>query len=315
MFSTYDIIKRILFVVLLIGSGILAKKLKLVSDASEKDLSLLSVDFIWPALIFSSIISTLNADDILSNLPLPLLSVFIHLIGFLIGFILCRLAGYNGERKKMFLFHTTMNNFLTMALPIILFFLPQKGTALLAVANLGSIIIMWTLAAGILTGSRSVRQTLRSVFSPAMLAIIAGVTIVLLDVGKFIPGVVMDCISEIGKPTLFLGLFIAGLRVYKLGRKALRFNGWNILVGFSRTILIPCILFASAFLFRDKVSSETLIIFLVVSITPANVTSVTLAMKFGSSADLAAEGVLITHLLSLGTMIMFIKLVERFFLV
>ena len=314
MDQIYGIIERILFVVLLISSGILAKKMKLVSDAGEKDLSILSVDFIWPAMIFSSIVTTLSAQDILSNLLLPFLSAGVHLVGFLVGIVICGFAGYSGDSKRMFLFHTTMNNFLGMALPLTLFFLPEKGAALLAVANLGSIIILWTLGVAVLAGNRGLRATLRSIFSPAMMAIIAGVACVFTGAGRLIPGFIMDCITTLGGPTLFIGLFVAGTQIYKLGRKALRFNGWSLLVGFSRTILIPGILFACAFLLRANVSRETLTIFLILSITPANVNSVTLAMKFNASAGLAAEGVVVTHVFGLVTMTVFFSLIGTFFL-
>jgi predicted permease len=310
----YAIVEKIFFVVLLIASGIFAKKMKWVSDEGEKDLSVLSVDFIWPTMIFSSIVTTLTAEDILSNLVLPVLSVLVHLTGFLIGAIVCRFAGYTGEHKKMFLFHATMNNFLGMALPLTLFFFPQKGAALLAVANLGSIIIMWTLCVAILAGNIGARATIKNICSPAMLAIVAGVTCVLSGAAGFIPRLVIDVLATIGGPTLFIGLFIAGAQIYKLGGKALRFNSWNILIGLLRTIIIPAILFAFALILRNFLGREALIIFTVSAITPANVNSVTLAMKFGSAANLAAEGVIFTHIFGIATMIAFIMLIEHFFL-
>ena len=314
MNSTFGIVERIFFVFLLMGSGVLAKKLKLVSDTGEKDLSLLFVDFIWPAMIFSSIVTTLSTEDILSNLVLPLLSVVIHITGFLVGLVICRLAGYSGDDKKIFLSHATMNNFLGMALPLVLLFIPGKGAALLAVANLGSIIIMWTLVVTIMAGNRGFLATLKNVFSPAMIAVIAGVVCVFSGAGRYIPGFIMDGISAVGVSTMFIGLFIAGLRIYALGRRALKLNRWNILLGLSRNVLIPCILFAFAFLLRGKVSRETLIIFLIVSIMPANINAITLAVKYDSSPNLAAEGVLFTHCMGLATMIVFIKLIEQVFL-
>jgi predicted permease len=314
MEHAYAIVEKIFFVVLLIASGILAKRMKLVSDEGEKDLSLLSVDFIWPAMIFSSIVTTLTAEDILSNLVLPVLSAVVHLTGFLIGFAVCRLAGYTGERKKMFLFHATLNNFLGMALPLTLFFFPEKGAALLAVANLGSIIVMWTLCVAILAGNIGFRATLRNICSPAMLAIVAGVACVLAKAGGLIPRLAIDVLATIGGPTLFIGLFIAGTQIYKLGGRALRFNGWNILTALLRNIVIPGLLFGLGFLLKGSISREALVIFMIASITPANVNSVTMAMKFGSAANLAAEGVVITHVFGIFTMMGFIMLIERFFL-
>jgi predicted permease len=111
---------------------------------------------------------------------------------------------------------------------------------------------------------------------------------------------------------MLLGLLIAGTQIYKLGRGALKFNGWNMLVGLTRNILVPGILFALAMLLRNSLSRETLTIFMVVGVTPASVNSVTLALKFNVAPNLAAEGVVFTHVLGIGTMIGFITLVEQF---
>jgi predicted permease len=310
----YAIAGKIFFVILVMGSGVLAKKLKLISDEGEKDLSALMVDLVYPAFIFSSIVTTLTADDILSNMLLPVLSFLIHLAGYVLGRVICGLAGYSGERKKIFVLHATMNNFLAMALPFALFFFPVKGAALLAVANLGSILALWTLGVFAVAGNPGAKATIKNIFSPGLLSTIAAIPCVLFGLGAYIPALFTDALTVIGGPTMFLGLLIAGTQIYKLGWGALKCDGWNILVGLARNILVPGALFALALLLRGLLSRETLVIFMVVGVTPASVNSVTLALKFNVAPNLAAEGVVFTHVLGAGTMIGFILLVEKFFL-
>ena len=312
MTHIYSIVDKILFVILLMGTGVLAKKMKWISDAGEKDLSLLMVDFVWPALIFSSIVTTLTADDILSNILLPFMSVFIHVIGYILGLIICRITGYTGDRRKIFLLHATLNNFFVMALPFAQFFYPEKGAAFLAVANLGSVILLWTLGVSIVAGSVGMKATVKNILTPGLIATFAGVFFVLTGLNKYIPSLISDCLITVGQPTMLFGLMIAGTQIYKLGKKALKFDAWNIVVGLSRNILIPAILFALALPLRGIVSSEALTIFLIASITPASVNSVTLAMKYNSAANLAAEGVIFTHILSIITMVGFVVLIEYF---
>jgi predicted permease len=308
-----SIIEKVLYVILLMSTGILAKKLKWLSSEGEKDLSRLMIDFVWPALIFSSIVTTLSAEDIRLNFLLPLLACLIHLTGYGIGFIACRLAGYSGGERRMFLLHAAMNNFFVMALPFAEFFFPQRGAALLAVANLGSIVLLWTLGVFTLAGNPGLKATVRNIFSPGMVATIAAVFCVLTGVNRYIPRFVSDALVTAGQPTMFLGLVIAGTQIYRLGRNALKFNSWNILVGLIRNILTPGILFLLALLFKGYVDKEALVIFLVVSITPASVNSVTLALKYNSLPDLAAEGVIFTHIFAVATMPVFVILIEKFF--
>jgi predicted permease len=308
----FSIADKILFVILVMATGILAKKMKWISEEGEKDMSRLMIDFIWPSMIFSSIIRNLSAGDILSNLWLPVLALVTHLTGYALGLLVARLAGYAGERRKIFLFHATMNNFLVMALPFAQFFLPGKGAALLAVANLGSIILLWTLGVTIVAGNLGLRRTVRNVFSPGMIATVAAVFFVLTGLGRFVPAMLLDALHVVGQPTLLFGLMIAGTQIYKLGRSALKFDGWNILVGLVRNIVVPGVLFGLALLLRGVVGREALIIFMLVNITPASVNSVTLAMKYDTAPHLAAEGVIFTHLLAVGTMLGYVMLIERF---
>jgi predicted permease len=145
-----------------------------------------------------------------------------------------------------------------------------------------------------------------------MIATVAAVFFVLTGLNRFIPPLLSDAMTIVGQPTLLFGLLIAGTQIYKLGRNALKFDGWNIWVGLVRNILVPGILFGLALMLRGRISREALIVFMCVNITPAGVNSVTLAMKYKTAPHLAAEGVVFTHLLAVGTMMGYVVLIERF---
>lgn len=310
----FSILDKILFIIALMGTGVLAKRRGWITDAGERDLSVLSVDFIWPCMIFSSVSTSLTRDDIVSNLSLPLLIVIMHVAGYLVGLLLCRFTGYSGDRRRMFLFHATMNNFLVMALPFVQFFFPQKGVALLAVANLGSIVCLWTLGVFIIAGSQDFKTTVKNVFSPGMIAIIASILCVVTGINRHIPVLVTDIMHIVGQPTMLIGLMVAGCRIYELGFRALKFDGWNLLVGLSRNIIVPGLAILAALALRGRISDEALVVFCIVGITPASVNSVTLGLKFNTSPELAAEGVIFTHILAIGTMVAYVALIERLFL-
>lgn len=310
----FSIVDKIFFIIILMGCGVLAKKRRWVSDQGEKDISNLVMDFIWPCLIFSSIVTSLTAADILANLWLPVLSVVMHGAGLLIGLAVARYMGYYGEQKRIFLFHSAMNNFFLMALPFAEFFFPDKGAALLAVANLGSMISLWVLGPLIMTGNLGVRQTLANIFSPGLIATLAGIVFALAGWGRFIPDLIMRSIQLAGQPTLFLGLMVAGFQIYKLGRQALKFDTWNILVGLLRNIALPALMLLLALALRGHIGRDSLTVFMLISVTPASVNSVTMALKFNSSPRLAAEGVLFTHVLAIGTMLGYVALTEWVFL-
>lgn len=308
----FSILDKILFIIILMALGVLVKRLGWVSDQGEKDLSVLMVDFIWPCMIFSSVVTSLTAADITANIWLPILSVVIHLTGYALGLIACRIFGYQGDERSMLLLHAAMNNFFVMALPFAQYFYPGKGAALLAVANLGSILSLWTLGVFIVAGNVGFKQTVKNILCPGMVATVAAILCVFSGINRFIPQLILDVLHLCGQPTMLLGLLIAGTQIYKLGRKALKFNRWNILVGLIRNILVPGLMLCLALLLKGRLTREALTIFMLISMTPASVNSVTLALKYDSSPNLAAEGVIFTHLLAVASMLGFVVLVEMF---
>ncbi len=306
------ITEKVVFIILVMGSGILAKRMKLLSDTGEKDLSMLMVDLVWPSLIFSSITTTLTPRDIIANIYLPLLSVGLHLVGLVLGLFFCRIAGYAGDRRKIFLFHASMNNFLVMALPFASFFFPEKGAALLTVANLGSIIFLWTAGAIVVSGKFSVRENLMMVVNPCLVSTVVAIVFVFTGLNRYVPRILNDGLAVLGQPTLLFGLLMAGTQIYKLGWKALKFDAWNISVALLRNFLVPGVLFLAALLLRGRLSRETLVIFMVIGSTPVSVNSITLAFKYKSSPELAAEGVLMTHIVAVVSMTAYVSLIKLY---
>ncbi len=304
-----------MFIILMMGMGILVKKTRLVSTAGDRDISRLMIDFTWPALVFASINTSLSAADIVNNLALPVFSIALHLLGFLIGSAVCAFTDYSGNRKRVFLFHATMNNFLVMALPFAQLFLPTKGTALLTVSNLGSTLVLWTLGVALMAGKADTKAMMKLVFSPVMVCTFVSVVFVLTGINKLIPKIFYDVGKEVGNSTLFLGLLIAGTQISKMGFGALKFDKWNILVGLVRNIIVPSIVFGLCLLFEGSIPREAMIILMLVSIAPASVNSITLALRYDSDPELATEGVLFTHLLAIPTMLGFLFLIDRFLLV
>ncbi|MCX7788389.1 MAG: AEC family transporter [Spirochaetes bacterium] len=306
------ILNRLLFVVLIMGTGILAKKLKLISEQGERDLSRVMVDLVWPGLIFSSITRTLRPSDILDNLALPFLCIGVHLMGWVIGSFAARVAGYKGDQRRVFLFQTTMNNFLLMALPFAEFFYPGKGTALLAVANLGSILMLWTVGASTIAGPLNRKELLGNLLSPGMIATVLAILFVLTGWNRSIPPLIAESTAVLGQPTLFMGLFVAGARIYELGFRALKLDRWNLLCGSIRILIVPGLAFLLALSLTGVLPQETLVMFMLVSMTPASVNSVTMAFKYNVDPKHAAEGVVFTHVFGLATMTFFVLLIVHY---
>ncbi|MCC8189097.1 MAG: AEC family transporter, partial [Planctomycetes bacterium] len=141
---------------------------------------------------------------------------------------------------------------------------------------------------------------------------VVAILFVLTGVQRLVPALALDVTRVLGAPTMVIGLLVAGCQISKLGRKALRFDGWNIAIGVIRNLLVPGLMFLVALALRGRLPTESLMVFCIVAATPGSINSVNLAFKYESDPRLAAEGVIFTHLFALVTMIGFMVLMERF---
>lgn len=311
------ILGKIFYLLVLIAAGILARRLSLLSEKGEKDLSKLLVDIFWPAAIFASITLNLQAEDIVNNLVLPLSALVTAFTGLILALIIVKIFKFKDIKKQMFLFHSSINNFVFMVIPFAVLFLPEKGLGLLFLHNLGYLLFLWLVGVTLLQGKSSIRDVLKRLLTPGLIATVLGVIFVLTGLNNKIPNysnsLLFTIVEALGKPTIAVAMIIAGSSIFDLGVKALKFDKWNISLGVLRLLIIPFVLFALTLLLRPYFNDEVLIIFMLVNVMPVSVNSVSIARRFKSSPELAAEGVVFTHLFGIPTMILFIYLIQQYF--
>lgn len=307
---------KIMLLIVLISVGILLRCKGIITRLGMKDLSKLLVDVFWPALIFISIVKNLSPQDLIANIYLPLGAVITALTGTIIGIIVIKLNKWEGARKNIFLYHSTINNFVFMILPFAEFFIPGKGAGLLFIHNLGYIVILWTVGVALLTKTESFKDHAKSLLSPGLIATFAGILFVITGLADIVPKGAVDIFQILGNCTIPVAMIIAGGQIASLGREALKFDKWNMQLGFVRLIAVPVLLMVpSYFLMKyTSISREMLIIFMLVNLAPVSVNSVSMAIRFKADADLTAEGVVFTHIFSIFTMMFFLWVWKDFFI-
>ena len=99
-------------------------------------------------------------------------------MNILIGIIFVRALKLKGDKKVIFLYHSTVNNFVFLVLPFVEKYLPGKGPGLLFIHNIGYILLMWTLGIIILSGYTGWKTALKNIFTPGFIATLIGIAIV-----------------------------------------------------------------------------------------------------------------------------------------
>ena len=323
----FEILEKIFFLILLIGCGILARRFKLLGEEGEKTLSRLLVDLFWPASIYVSITGSLTAEDITGNILLPVSALITAFTGLGLALLFVKFFRYADDEKKIFLYHSSINNFVFMVIPFATLFLGARGVGLLYLHNLGYIIFLWTVDVSVMKDKKEESSIFKRLLTPGLIStILAVITVFIVDavtagvtrenLPKFLTtssSFIFSVIDALSKPLLVSAMIITGSRIYVLGLKSLRFNMWNINLGLIRLILVPGILFILTLLLHGHVRDDILIIFMLVNVMPVSVNSIGMAHRYNTSTELAAQGVVFTHLFGILTMAVFITLIQGFF--
>jgi hypothetical protein len=304
---------RIFSVLLLIGTGWLARRRGWLTDVGTRELSRVLLSLFAPCLIIASI-SRRNAADLLAQAHLPLLTFALALLGLGVGILAVRaFAPMPEATRRGFLFQCMINNYLFLPLPIVLFQFGERGVALLLLSALGFDVAVWTLGVGLYVPGRNVRERLRGILSPAVLALALTCGWVLLR--DLVPPVTAwaarppaalrglfeaawTACDLIGRATLPVSMLVAGSRITALHPSRLMAPR-VVAVAVLRLAVVPALfLFLLQFLPLDPVARGVLGI---VALMPTAVTAAVFSDRYGGDTDFVVSGLILTHLLSLIT--------------
>ncbi len=303
---------RILAIFCMMGLGMLARRLNMIDKDVAGKMSRAVTNFFYPALIFTTLVSSFTIRELAENWVLPAGTVVIMSTGYILGLVFYRFIRFSGEREKnQFFFQCTINNYSFLPLPIVLMLWGNPGVAALIFSSLGSELCVWTLGIFGLTGNRFRKENLKQLLSVPMIAILTSVAVMIFRdfawnstgfaVNPFLKdlgGSFFSVLDIFGKGTIPLAMFIAGSRMAELKPHHL-FTPTQGYVVALRLLVIPAV--AAAILLLLPFPLETRLVLLVVAIMPSAIASVVLSEVYDSDTEFAASCVLTTHLFSLLT--------------
>jgi predicted permease len=301
---------RLLAVSSMVLMGVLARRRGWLDSVGTRQISLLVTNILYPALIYTSLVQTFTLPGLAANWPLPAGTAMIMLIGFCAGLLAARVVPCRGEREqRAFRFQCTINNYVFLAMPLVLFYWGAEGVALLVFSTVGSEISLWTLGVIALTGHRVRWGTLRHLVSMSMGAILAAIlTLGLVQVtGWRAPAggllgdlrqALLAALEVVGKGTVPLAMVVAGSRMAELQPKHLLRLPQLAVVGL-RLAVIPAA--ALALLYWLPFAPATRNVLTVVAVMPSSIASVMLSEIYDADSEFAATAVLLTHAAALFT--------------
>lgn len=305
---------QILCIFGLIACGFYTRKRGIISAQGTTELSRLTTDLIYPALILTSV-TQLSAGELSENLLLPLLVMAIAFTGLGLGLLALRvLRPMPPDTARAFLFHCLINNYLFLPLPLVLFLYNERGVALLVFSSIGYELVLWTLGVILFTRGTTILQRLRQMISPPFVALVLGLVWVLLRDGlgwepQGILAPVRDALffvtKTLGQALVTFAVLVAGSRFAVLKPRTM-LGGRLWLVSGIRLLLVPLIMLPLLQLIPLEPVARGILF--IVAVMPSAMVSVLFSERYGGDSEFIAGALLLTHLGALVTVPVFLAL-------
>jgi len=278
--------------------GWLVRRLGYVDERDINRWSHVVVDFLFPLLIFHSIIKGFEPDRLPDLWPLPFIGLGIIILGALCGVVLRRAVRSDDPNViKTFHHFCAVNNYGYLPIIIVQSFWGTEGVAKLFFLNLGSNLGYWTIGVGLL-GAVDIRKSLRHVLTPNLVALGLALFLCLTGLSRWVPEILLRVSGAAGAAAVPSILVLIGASLYPIPE--LRDKRDLMYLSFVRLILLP---FATVFLLMVlPIHPEVRSISIIVAIMPVSVSSTILTRRYGGSPDFAAKAAVVTTLLSLATL-------------
>jgi predicted permease len=296
------VLLSILPIFAVIGLGAALRGGKFLSEASDATLLRLSVNVLYPCLLFDAILANPALTSGSTVWTAPALGFALASGGILLSLLAAPLAGLApGPSRRTFALASGMFNWAYLPLPIVLAQFGRETVGVLAVFSLGVEVAMWTTGLLVLTGAGDGRG-LRRVVNGPVLGILASLAANLFQGGTWFPVPAREAVHLVGQASIPIGLMLIGASFFDFfGHVAWRSNGRALAAAcLLRLGLLPLAFVATAAWL--PVSDDLRRVIAVQAAMPAAVFPLVMARIYGGNAPLALLVILGTTLASLATM-------------
>jgi malate permease and related proteins len=255
------------------------------------------LDILYPAFIFSTITRGFDHNRIHEVWMLPLIGFGIGIVGFIFGLALkYGLYSKDPDIVRTFLYGCMVNNYGFLPIVIVSNLWGTGMVANLFFLTLGSTIIQWTLGVSVL-GAGDAKTVIKNLFSPTLLAIIAGMLVSLTGVEHYIPSMIEKIIISAGSAAVPLMLILSGAALFNPAAWNVT---WQVLyLTIVRLIILPLLVIVGLRLLH--LPQDVYVLSVLIALMPLAVSQTIFIRIFGGHPEYAACSSLISTIGSIIT--------------
>ena len=237
------VLKPMLRIMLFIGTGFALRRMNILPENADRTMSKLVTMLFLPALLLHTNLLECRVDSLVSNGGLVLCGAVISLCTILLAKSLAPFFS-RGNRydEGIYRYALAFPNSGGVGTPLILAMFGTNGLFLATLFQFAIMIFNYSYGINQLQPSdrrSGLREILKSMVNPTLIALIAGILLGVLGVGTWMPGIVLETVEQLGSCYVPVSLLMVG---YSVGGFSLGFvfgDSRTYLYSLLRLLVIP----------------------------------------------------------------------------
>lgn len=324
------VVMRILAMFLVMALGWFARWRGYLHEEMGRTLSRFLVDLVFPALVFTQMLKTIDPQAIRAGWYVPLLGIGVMVVAEVVALVIIPFFSRK-ESRNTAVFLAATPNWIYLPLPIVQGLFGDAGIRDILLYNVGAQIALWTIGIWTLKAAAPDLKSIRMLFSnPGLLATLAGILVALIfpSAGAFLtsqparifsPGLLcsaaFQAMDMLGSLTIPLSLLVTGMQLG--GFKWSEHIPSRKLVGvlLARLVIAPLVtVMIVQFVFKcgGAIGEVQRITGYLIAAMPVAISCSIVAERFSGDSGLAAKAIFYSTLLSIATVPAFFYLVKIF---
>lgn len=298
------VLKQSVIMLILILTGVLCAKTKLISAETNKEMSKFVLQIVNPVVILMSYQIDYRP-ELMKNLLLTfLLSGVSFVIAITSVYILIRKK--EGRKTEIERFSAIYSNCGFIGIPLVNALFGNEGvfylTAYITVFNL----LAWTHGVMLISGRRDLKSAVRSIFSPTVIAIFAGLITYFFRIKiPSVPAQALNLIASLNTP---LAMIVSGVAISDANFSEIARNPRIFYVDAVKLIIIPLMLLV-VFAFVPAEQKVKMTVFVAASAPPATMCTLQ-CLRYGKDSGYSSEIFATGTLISIITLPVLVKIAE-----
>lgn len=283
------VINQIIVIFSLIIIGYIVRKLDIVSEVVNREISRFVLYVSMPAFLLSSMNFKFSVEILKESGILVLISFCVYGVSILISKFYSKVMGNESAARAVIEYVIVFSNCGFMGYPVVSQIFGEKGLFYAAIYNLSFNILIWTYGVRLLrSASNKVKLTFKErlmhLVNPGIVAIAIGYFMFLTNLS--FPEVIQNLLKLVGGTTTPLSMMLIGFILTEVSFKSSLVNIQLWYVSFIRLVFIP----ALTFLVLNTLSLKGLTLYIPVIITamPAAVNTAVFASEHGGDYKLGS---------------------------